>query len=183
MMGKMRSVLKVSSSLEEWTVESHHQQWTPDINSKTAVVTVIDSIMSRRCQQLNNVAAEHDGQVRRQQRSMTMVDGCVIMLRAGEVDDEVLSKKLKSAVVVAGQDFVIVGAGNIDLTSHSDSEVNTMHLLHSDYIVLRRTYDLSSSSSEGHMGQCDSSDIEFMLPQCMKVVIVITTDNDDNYLC
>ena len=36
------------------------------------------------------------------------------MLGEGEVDDGVLSKKFKSAVVVAGQDIVIVGTGTID---------------------------------------------------------------------
>ena len=140
--------------------------------------------------------AGHDGEVRLQQQSVSYIivavggftrgcwaysTACIIMLGEGEVDDEVISKKLKSAVVVAGQDFVIVGAGNIDLTSHSDSEVNTMHLLHSGYIVLQQgTYDLKcSSSSEGHMGQCDSYNIEVMFHQCMEAVIIIAIQNDD----
>ena len=64
----------------------------------------------------------------------------------------------------------------------SSSEVNTTNdLLHSGYIVLQQgTYDLKcSSSSEGHMGQCDSSDIKFMFHQHMEAVIIIAMQNDD----
>ena len=40
-------------------------------------------------------------------------------------------------------------------------------------MLQQRTYDLSSSSSEGHMGQFISSDIKFELYQCIESVIII----------
>ena len=102
---------------------------------------------------------------------------CIIMLGEGEVDDGVLRKKLGSSVVVV---ISSSSAGSCYLTSHSSSsEVNTIKsLLYSDYIVQRRTYDLSSSRSEGHMGQFIGVNFGFAFLH-MEAVVIIAIENDE----